>query len=86
MLTGKVAEVSPAATVTLDGTLATFEFELDNDTVIPPAGAAALSLTLPVTVSPARTSLLLRLSVLRVTDDAAGTGLTVKDAFLLTVE
>ncbi|HTS78221.1 MAG TPA: hypothetical protein VMG40_18555 [Bryobacteraceae bacterium] len=81
VVTSNVAEVSPVGTVTLDGTLATLEFELTNDTVIPPAGAAALSVTLAATDPPPTTSVGLRLSPVSFAD-----GFTVKDTVLLTLE
>jgi hypothetical protein len=47
VLTGKVTLVAPAGTVTLEGTLAA-ELLLERETCAPPAGAAPLSVTVPV--------------------------------------
>jgi hypothetical protein len=49
-VTVKVADVAPAATVTLAGTAATAVFELERATTRPPAGAAAFKRTVAVTV------------------------------------
>ena len=50
--TGKVAEVFPAATVTLAPTVATLVFELLSVKTAPPVGAAALRVTVPVEEEP----------------------------------
>ena len=47
-----MAEVAPAATVTLVGTVAAEVFELDSNTVTPPVPAASVSVTVPVPVWP----------------------------------
>src|SRR5713226_1788755 len=48
VLTVNVALVTPAATVTLEGTVAAAVLLLESATVAPPAGAAPLSVTVPV--------------------------------------
>jgi hypothetical protein len=50
-----VAEAAPAVTDTLQGPLATAEFALDSPTETPPAGAAALIVTVPVALEPPTT-------------------------------
>jgi hypothetical protein len=47
VLTANVALVAPAATVTLEGTLAAVASLLERATCAPPAGAGPLSLTVP---------------------------------------
>ena len=51
VLTGKVAVVCPAATVTLAATVAA-PLSLDNATTAPPAGAALPKVTVPVEALP----------------------------------
>jgi hypothetical protein len=53
--TAKVALEAPAATVTLVGTVAIAESLLASSTTAPPAGAAALRITVPLAVFPALT-------------------------------
>ncbi len=79
----KVALVAPAGIVTLDGTVATLEFELDRLTVTPPVPAAADSFTVPVDEPPPVTDVGLTATELNV---VAGTGFAVSDAVLLTRE
>src|SRR3954452_21449809 len=55
-VTGKVALLAPAGTVTLAGAVAAAGLSLSSATVKPPAGAAELSTTVPVTGVPGRTS------------------------------
>src|SRR6266513_1522692 len=50
VLTVKVALVAPAATVTLEGTVAAAVLLLESATCAPPAGAAPLNVTVPVEV------------------------------------
>ncbi len=81
-VTVKVAEVAPAATVTLAGTLAAVELELDSDTTAPPDGAATVKVTVPVAVFPLAIALGLTAMLL----SAAAGGLTVMPVVALTPE
>ena len=63
VLTGKVALVAPAGTVTLPATVAA-ELLLDSVTGAPPAGAGPFSLTVPVELLPPVTVVGLTLSEL----------------------
>ena len=65
VVTVNVAVVAPAATVTLPGTCAAAVLLLDKVTTAPPAGAAPLSLTVPVDDVPPFTEVGARLTVLR---------------------
>src|SRR3954463_5609856 len=56
VVTGKLALLAPAGTVMLGCTVAAAGSSLDSATVKPPAGAAAVSRTVPVTGVPPRTS------------------------------
>ena len=64
----KLALVCPAATVTLAATVAA-ALLLDNVTTVPPVGAAAVSVTVPVELVPPVTVL-----GFRVSDDGTGAG------------
>ncbi|MGA7786332.1 MAG: hypothetical protein WB997_16940, partial [Candidatus Acidiferrales bacterium] len=75
--TGKFAEVAPAATVTLTGTVAAAVLLLASVTTAPPAGAAALKLTVPVDPTPPVT-----LDGFTEIEETTG-GLTVSEAFWL---
>ena len=54
VVTVKVTDVWPAATKTVAGTVATAVLSLDNVTVRPSVGAAAITSTFPCTVLPLR--------------------------------
>jgi len=77
VFTGNDALVVPAGIVTLDGTLAA-ELLLESATLAPPAGAALLSLTVPVDDCNPPTTLV-GLNVIEVST-GSGTGLTVSVA------
>lgn len=68
----KFADVAPAGTTTLAGTVATPVLLLERLITTPPAGAGPLSVTVPVEVDPPLTLAGLSLSAVRVTGcDAA---------------
>lgn len=81
VVTLNVALVAPCATVTLAGTAAA-PLLLDSATVAPPAGAALVSVTVPVDEVPPVT--LVGLSVNTDSDAGGGTGVTVIVAVLVT--
>src|SRR5438309_10239249 len=72
VLTGKVALVAPAATVTLPATVATAGLLLDSVTCAPPPGAGPPSVTVPVELLPPPTALEAPTSEERRTGGAAG--------------
>jgi len=83
VLTVNVALVTPAATVTLDGTLAAVVLLLERVTTAPPDGAAPLSVTVPVEEFPPVTLVGLTESEESVAA-GGGAGVTVSDADLVT--
>lgn len=83
VLTANVAFVAPAATITLEGTLATVVLLLDRMTCAPPTGAGPLSVTAPVEDCPPPTTLVgLTLSDERV-GGGGDTAVTVSEADLV---
>ncbi len=74
VVTLKLAEVSPASNVTVKGTVAKLVLLLDKFTTSPPAGAAAVRVTVPIDRNPPRILLGLRARFARAAD---GCGLTV---------
>jgi len=81
VLTANVALVAPAGTVTLEGTLAA-PLLLESMTCAPPAGAGALSVTVPVEVCRPPTTLV-GFSISEETVGSGG-GVTVSVADMLT--
>jgi hypothetical protein len=77
VLTVKLALVAPAVTVTLGGTLAMVGLLLDSVTANPPDGAAALSVTVPVTELPPITFVWLSVNEDNATWDGGGGEVTV---------
>jgi hypothetical protein len=77
VVTGNVAEVAPAATVTLAGTVAAEVLLLASATTAPLAGAAAFSVTVPVDPPPPVT-----LVGFSETEEITG-GFTVSEVFWL---
>ena len=63
VVTGKLAVVAPAGTVTLAGRLATAGLALDSVTTVPPAGAAVPNVIVAVAEWPPTTGVGLRSSV-----------------------
>ena len=82
VVTVKVAEVWPWATVTEAGTLAAEVLELDRDTETPPLPAADVRVMVPVAVPPLVIVLVLTETLL----SAGGGGFTVTPKVLLTLE
>jgi hypothetical protein len=70
--TVKVADAAPAGTVTLAGSVATAVLLLERLICNPPAGAAALSVTVPCEEDPPRTMVGSRLSDDKTTDTGGG--------------
>ena len=85
VLTVNVALVAPAATVTLEGTVATDVLLLESATCAPPDGAGPLSVTVPVEDFPPVTLVGLNVSEVRVGAGGAA-GFTVSEAVLVTPE
>jgi hypothetical protein len=73
VFTVKLALVCPAATVTLEGTVATDVLPLWSVTTAPPEGAAALRVTVPVELFPPLT-----LVGLRVNEESVNEGLMIR--------
>ena len=69
-----VALVAPAATVTLAGTVATFELLLASDTAAPAEGAPLVNVTVPVALEPPTTLVGLTARVCSVAGGGAGAG------------
>jgi hypothetical protein len=82
VLTVNVALVAPAATVTLEGTLAAVVLLLESATSAPPAGAGPLSVTVPVEELPPVTLVGLNVIEARV-GGGGGAGVTVSEADLV---
>ena len=80
--TVNVAEVAPAATVTLAGTWATAVLLLESVMSAPPEGAAALRVTVPVEEFPPVTLVGFKLKDERV-DGGGAAGVTVSEADLV---
>src|SRR3989440_13052947 len=80
VLTVNVALVAPAATVTLEGTVAAAVLLLESATCAPPAGAGPLSVTVPVEELPPATLVGFSASEARQGGGAAAGGTTSKAA------
>ena len=81
VVTVKLAAVALAAMVTDAGTDAEVELLDDNVITAPPVGAAAVRVTVPVLLVPPVT----RAGLIVTADKAAGAGLTVSTAVLVTL-
>jgi len=81
VLTVNVALVAPAATVTLEGTVATDVLLLESATCAPPDGAGPLSVTVPVEEFPPVALVGLNVSEVSV---GGGAGFTISEAVLVT--
>ena len=77
-----MAELEPAGTVTLEGTLAAALLELASDTATPPVPAAAVRVTVPVPELP----LLIVLGLTKTLLNATGGGVTVRPNVAFTLE
>src|SRR3954454_13923304 len=84
-VTGNVALLEPAGTVTLAGAVAATGLSLSRATVKPPAGAAELSTTVPVTGVPGRTSVGLARTAVSV-GTVVGVGVGVGVGVVVTVQ
>ena len=82
VVTVKVAEVAPASTVTLAGTVATLALELESVTTAPPVGAARVKVAVPVDGEPPITVVGFTFTA----DRAAAGGVTVNAAVLFALE
>jgi hypothetical protein len=83
VLTVNVALVAPAATVTLEGTLAVVVLLLERATCAPPAGAGPLSVTVPVEDCAPPTTLVGFSVNEESVGGGGGAGVTVSEADLL---
>ncbi len=83
VLTVNVALVAPAATATLDGTLAAAVLLLDSATTAPPDGAAPLSVTVPVEDCTPPTTLVGFTESEESVGAGGGAGVTVSEADLV---
>jgi hypothetical protein len=80
-VTAKVADFAPWVIVIDVGTLAADEFELESEIIAPPAGAAAVRLTVPVPDWP----LTIVVGLTEILLSAGKGGFTVTTAVLLTL-
>src|SRR6266581_1755735 len=83
VVTVNVTLVAPAATVTLDGVLATFVLLLESVTTAPPEGAAPLNVTVPVEDCAPPTTLVGFTESEESVGAGGGAGVTVREADLV---